>query len=106
MEFFCQDIHPKRQQIAKNPERMRLQTDLEFQQNEIKTLNKKCNVEMLSFHVRGGKAYAAEQKIRDFKKLLFKSKNATSTSSRFDPKKLIRIATAEMNNIQSQKYGF
>ena len=109
MAFFCEDIHPKRQQIAKNPERMRLQTDLEFQQNEIKRLNKKCNVEMLSLHVRGGKAYAAEQNIRDFKKLLFKSKKAhkaTSTSCRFDPKKLIRKATAEMNNIQSQKYGF
>ena len=53
---------------------MRLQTDLEFQQNEIKNLNNKCNVEMFSTRVRGGKAFAAEQKIREFKKLLLKVK--------------------------------
>ena len=35
LDLFYQDIQPKRQQIAKN-ENMRLQTDLEFQQNEIK----------------------------------------------------------------------
>ena len=32
------------------------------------------NVEMFSSRVRGGKGYAAEQKIREFKKRLFKSK--------------------------------
>ena len=35
MRLFYSDIQPKRQQVAKN-ERMRLQVDLEFQQNEIK----------------------------------------------------------------------
>ena len=53
---------------------MRLQTDLEFLENEIKKLNKKYNVEMFSTKLRGGKAFAAEEKIREFKKLLFKSK--------------------------------
>ena len=53
---------------------MKLQTDLEFQQNEIKNLNKKYNVEIFSTRVRGGKAFAAEQKIREFKKLLLKIK--------------------------------
>ena len=106
IDLFYQDIHPKRQQVAKN-ERVRLQTNLEFQQNKIKRLNEKYNMEMFSF--RGGKAYATEQKIREFKKLLFKSKEAdkaTSTSTRFDPKKLIHKAMANMNNIQSQKYGY
>ena len=51
---------------------MRLQTDLEFQQNEIKKLNKKYDVEMFSTRLRGGKAFAAEQKIREFKKILLK----------------------------------
>ena len=108
MELFYHDIQPKRQQVAKN-ERLRLQVDLEFQQNEIKRLSEKCNVEMFSLPVRGGKAYAAEQKIREFKKLLFKSKKAhkvTFTSARFDPKKLISKATANMNNIWSQKCGY
>ena len=35
-----------------------------------------------------------------------KAHKATSTSSRFDPKNLIRKVTANMNNIQSQKYGY
>ena len=60
LELFYRDIHPKKQQIAKN-EKMRLQTDLEFQQNEIKKMNQKCNVEMFSSRVRGGKTYAAKQ---------------------------------------------
>ena len=84
---------------------MRLQTDLDFQQNYMKRLNQKFNVEMFSSHVCGGKAYAAEQKIREFKKLLLKSKKvhkATSTSTTFSLKKLmIHKVTANMNNIQS-----
>ena len=40
MEQFYHNIQPKRQQVAKN-EKMRLQVDLEFKQNEIKRLNKK-----------------------------------------------------------------
>ena len=37
-------------------------------------LNKKYNVLMFSTNIRNGKAFAAEQKIREFKKLLLKSK--------------------------------
>ena len=59
IELFYRDIQLKRQLVAKN-ERMRLQTDLEFQQNEIKRLNAKYNMEMFSSRVRGGKVYAAE----------------------------------------------
>ena len=53
---------------------MRLQTDLEFNQNKIKALNKKFDVEMFCTKIRGGKAFAAEQKIREFKKILLRSK--------------------------------
>ena len=35
-----------------------------------------------------------------------KTQKATSTRTRFDPKMLIRKATANMNNIQPQKYGY
>ena len=41
---------------------MRLQTDQEFKQRNIEQLNKKFNVEMYTEHLRGGKAFAAEQK--------------------------------------------
>ena len=53
---------------------MRLQTDLEFKQNEIKKLNDEFNIEMFHTKLRGGKAFAAEQKIGQFKKLLLKGK--------------------------------
>ena len=53
---------------------MRLQTDLEFNQNKIKQLNKKFDVDVFHTKVRGGKAFAAEQKIREFKKILLRSK--------------------------------
>ena len=44
---------------------MRLQVGNEFQQVKIKDLNDKLNVEMFMTAVRGGKAFAAEQKIRE-----------------------------------------
>ena len=64
---------------------------------------------MFSLHTHGGKAYATKQKVREFKKLLLKSKKAhkaTSTGARFDPKKLICKMMAIMNNIQSLKYSY
>ena len=39
---------------------MRLQTDLEFNQNKIKQLNKKFDVDLFHTKVRGGKGFAAE----------------------------------------------
>ena len=39
--------------------------DLEFNQNQIKKLNNDFNVEMFHTKVRGGKAFAAEQRIRE-----------------------------------------
>ena len=63
---------------------------------------------MFSSRTRGGKAFAAKQKIREFKILLFKSKrlHKTTKKTRLDSKKLIRKAVENMNNINSQKYGF
>ena len=57
MELFYEETSNKT-----SNETMRLQTDLEFQQNEIKKLNKKHIVEMFSTRVSSGKAFAAEQK--------------------------------------------
>ena len=53
---------------------MHLQMDLEFNQNKIKQLNKKFDVDVFHTKVRGGKAFAAEQKTREFKKILLRSK--------------------------------
>ena len=102
MELFYNDISEKR---PKNM-RMRLQTDLEFKQNKIKNLNSKFNNEMFSSKVRDGKAFAAEQKIRDLKRLLLKSKNNKKRNkNRLNPLKLIQKATNNLNKTPTQKYG-
>ena len=68
LKLFYDEIEQKRNG------KMILQTDLEFKQNAIKKLKKEFSIEMFHTKVRGGKAFAAEQKIRDFKKLLLISK--------------------------------
>ena len=99
MELFYEEVNHKRK------EKMRLQTDLEFQQNEIKELNKKYNVEMFSTRVRGGKAFTAEQKIREFKKLLLKIKSLYKKNGmRVKPNELIKKTTTNMNKTKTTKY--
>ena len=61
IELFYNDIDKKRLQIVQ-----------EFKQRKIEELNKKRDVEMYSTHLRGGKAFAAEQKIRELKKTFIK----------------------------------
>ena len=99
MELFYEEVNHKRK------DKMRLQTDLEFQQNEIKKLNKKYNVEMFSTRIRGGKALAAEQKIREFKKLLLKIKSLYKKNGmRVKPNELIKKTTTNMNKTRTSKY--
>ena len=101
MEEFYKEIDDKR---IKN-EIMRLQVDLEFHQNKIKELNKKYNVEMFSSKIRGGKAFAAEQKIREFKKILFRIKKTYKRmNKRLNSTKLIKKTVQNMNNTKSIKY--
>ena len=102
MELFYKEIAQK----CNQKEKMRLQTDLEFQQNEIKKLNEKYNIEMFSTKTRGRKAFAAEQKIREFKKILFRSKrlHKSTKTTRLDSKKLIKNTVQNMNKTNSQKY--
>ena len=61
LEKFYKDVEKKR-------EKTRLHTDLEFKQKKIFDLNEKYSVEMFSTAVRGGKAFAAEQNIRELQK--------------------------------------
>ena len=85
---------------------MRLQTDLEFNQNQIKKLNDEFNVEMFHTKVRGGKAFAAEQKIREFKKTLLRSKRFEKMrKNRIKPNDLIEKAAQNMNETISIKYN-
>ena len=69
LRLFYEDIQNKR------TGKLRLQTDLEFKQNQIKKLNDEFNVEMFHTKIKGGKAFAAEQKIKELKKILLRSKH-------------------------------
>ena len=60
MEILYNDI----QNLKKG--KIRLQTDQEFKQRKIYELNKRFDVEMFSTNIRGGKAFAAKQNIREF----------------------------------------
>ena len=102
LEKFYQDIQKKRS----DNEKMRLQTDQEFQQNEIKKINQKYNVEMFSSRIRGGKAFAAEQKIRELKKVIFKTKrNYKLQKKKINSKQIIEKAVENLNKTNSEKYG-
>ena len=80
MELFYNDIDKKKLQIVQ-----------EFNQRKIEELNKKLDVEMYSTHLRGGKAFAAEQKIRELKQLLLRSKRIEKFKGKcIKPKKLIK----------------
>ena len=61
---------------------------------------------MFSTKIRGGKAFAAEQKIREFKKILFRIKKTYKRlNKRLNSAKLIKKAVKNMNKTKSIKYG-
>ena len=100
LKLFYEDINNKR------TGEMRLQRDLEFKKNEILKLNKEFNVEMFHTRLRGGKVFAAQQKIGQFKKLLLKGKRLEKQhGKRLKPLNLIKNVTEHMNNINSTKYN-
>ena len=85
---------------------MHMQTNLEFNQNQIKKLNKGFNVEMLHTKLQGGKAFAAEQKIREFKKFLLRSKRFEKLKKKkIKPNKLIKKTAQNINETISTKYS-
>ena len=97
LEQFYQQVKDKR-----NGKEMKLQVDQEFQQLKIKDLNKQNNVKMFSTSLRGGKAFVAEQKIRELKTRISK---LLGQKLKITPNKIIEISTKNMNNQQSKKYG-
>ena len=92
LKLFYEDIKQKR------TGRMRLPTDFKFKQNRIIKLNDEFDIEMFHTKVREGKAFAAEQKIREFKKILIRSKRFEKLrKNRIKPNDLIKKATQNMN---------
>ena len=66
-KFFIKKLK-KKEKVKKT----RLQTDQEFKEKKIFEPNKKYSVDMFPTMVRGGKTFAAEQKLRELKKALEK----------------------------------
>ena len=81
---------------------MRLQVDSEFQQVKVKDLNEMNNVEMFTTSVSGGKAFAAEQIIRELKTRISK---LNAQKLKISPIKIILNSAINMNNVPSEKYG-
>ena len=98
LEQFYEEVANK-----KKGKKMKLQVEQEFQQVRIKDLNELNNVEMFSTSLTGGKAFAAEQKIRERKTIISK---LNSQKLKITPKKIIEISTTNMNIQSSKKYGF
>ena len=60
-----------------------------------------------STNLRGRKAFAAEQKIRELEKLLLRSKRIKKLAhKRVKPNELIKKAIYDLNNKRSNKYEF
>lgn len=95
---FYDDINQKR----KLDNLIRIQTDMEFEQNEIKKLNKKCNIEMFSSKLNDGHAFAAEQKVRSVKELLSRGRDLGKRKNLY---KLITDVTTNLNNTKTSKYS-
>ena len=96
MELFYKDI--EKNTLGK----IRLQIDQEFKHRNIEELNKKFKVKMYSTHLSGRKAFAAEQKVRELKKLLLRSKRI----EKFKAKRTNKKPTFNLNNTRSEKCGY
>ena len=98
MKLFYDEVRFKR----KKGKHMRLQVDNEFQQVRIKSLSNENNVEMFTSSVRGGKAFAAEQKIRELKARLSKF---NEQKLKIALTKIVQNSALSMNLMKSIKYA-
>ena len=83
---------------------MRLQTNQEFNQNEIKEINKRYNVLHYNSKLNDGHTMAAEQKIRELKNRLKNFKRLLK-KGKLKPNEALRKATVNMNIFPTKKYG-
>ena len=72
MELFYKQIEPKREETD---EKLRLQTDLEFQQKEIKKLNEKYNVAFLALKLEVEKLSEPNRKLESLKSYFSRVRN-------------------------------
>ena len=97
MKIFHDEVRSKRKGKC-----MRLHVDNEVRQVKVKDLNDENNVEMFTSSVRGGKASAAEQKIRELKTKVSK---LNARKLKISPVKIVQNSTLNMNLMKSVKHG-
>ena len=97
MKLFYDEVRNKRK-----GKRMRLQVDNEFQQVKIKDLNDLDNVDMFITLVRGSKAFATEQKLRELKTRIAK---LNVQKVKISPAIIIERSTFNMDLMKSSKHG-
>ena len=107
LEKFYLEITDVRSYLKKEKRyRMCLQTDQEFNQNEIKALKKKHDVEHNNTKLNEGHAVAAEQKILELKFKLKKFKRLNKIYKNvLKPNVVLKKATNNMNIQPTRKYG-
>ena len=105
LEKFFSETESLRKYLKKEGRHhMHLQTDQEFNQNEIKEINKKYNVLHYSSKLNDGHAVAAEQKVRELKNRLKNFKRLLK-KGKLKPNEALRKATVNMNIFPTKKYG-
>ena len=83
----------------------RLQVDNEFQQVKIKDLNDRYNVMMFTTNLSGGKAFAAEPKIRKLKSRTSKLKAISDkTKVKIPLVTIVKQSADNMNDVKSEKH--
>ena len=92
-KLFYDEVRSKRKS-----KRMRLQVNNEFQQVKIKDLNDANNIDTFNSSIRGGKAFDAEQKIRELKTRIAK---INAQKLKISPAKIIERTTLNMNLIKA-----
>ena len=92
-KLFYDEVRSKRKS-----KRMRLQVNNEFQQVKIKDLNDANNIDMFNSSIRGGKAFDAEQKIRELKTRIAK---INAQKLKISPAKIIERTTLNTNLIKA-----
>ena len=95
---FYEEVDSKRKS-----KKMKLQVDQEFQQIKIKDLNELNNVEMFSTSLRGGKAFVAEQKIKELKTRISK---LNGQKLKISPKKKRNLNTKHGHSTKQKLWFF
>ena len=99
------DIFIKILKIIERDKKWDFKTDQEIKQRKNFELNKRYNVDMFSTAVRGGKAFAVEQKLRELKKSISKLKaTEKNPSKKINMYQIITKFVENMNSLPTAKY--